>query len=224
MSVAAQRGAIAGFCNGLLGRSHALTVSAHVAIPLRDNQILVCSAAASGLFRVTDNIQGSLDEYLDILRSQQFSAVLNDGGILQISYRYKRDKLIGHRLCFYPCPILFQAEELEDLQIEDFLDMLSEKEILMRIRTRPTLRFEYDPERSSEEHPTSHLHMAYEGCRIPVASPLSLSQFTTFIFKYFYPTVWENDPELRNQPYEYYDHEILETHRTYLHLTSYRSA
>jgi hypothetical protein len=111
MSVAAQRGAIAGFCNGLLGRSHALTVSAHVAIPLRDNQILVCwSAAASGLFRVTDNIQGSLDEYLDILRSQQFSAVLNDGGILQISYRYKRDKLIGHPLCFYPALSSFRPK------------------------------------------------------------------------------------------------------------------
>ena len=48
--------------------------------------------------------EGSVAHYLAILREQQFSAVLIDGSILQISYDFIRENLEARRACICPLP------------------------------------------------------------------------------------------------------------------------
>jgi hypothetical protein len=225
MSVHHLSRSITTFFTKLLEDGHALTANVHRVVPMGNHENLIAwSTLASTAWRPMKSAQGTYEEYAFILRSQQFSAVLNDGGILQVSFLYRREKIAGHRLCYYPCPILFRREELEGLQIEDFLEMLGANDVLARVRTRPALRFEYDPERSSVNHPASHLHMAFPQCRIPVSAPISFGQFTGFILRNFYPEVWGSAEFVRMEPVEYFTHEIEAADKTALHISSSRPA
>ena len=54
---------------------------------------------------------GSIDEYVAWLESGEYSAILFDGSMLQISFEFQSKDLIAHRLAYYPCPIELTDEE-----------------------------------------------------------------------------------------------------------------
>jgi hypothetical protein len=55
---------------------------------------------------------------------------------------------------------------------------------------RTPLRFDYDSQDASfvpVEHPRCHLHLGqFEGCRVPVSSPLCPTDFINFVLRNFY--------------------------------------
>ena len=131
------------------------------------------------------NSFASLQEYIDLVDSRQYSALMTNGDLFQISFSLKRNEIVKHRLCWYPCPIKLDQEDSDCGVIEAILDRMSSARF-DDFLSRSPIRFDYDDNSFSEFHPKSHMHMISENCRIPVKTPLCLRMFSDFIFSNFY--------------------------------------
>lgn len=144
---------------------------------------------------------GSIDEYRQLVLNRLYSCMLNDGGLLQFTYRVRGDAVVGHRLGFIPCPLRLSTEDLregnEPLEVFDFY---FETELLHRMRMLPLIRFDFDIEVARADHPQSHLHLTLGDCRCPVFGPLSVGHFVRFVFRYFYGSSWRECNFLRDWP------------------------
>lgn len=156
---------------------------------------------SNGLLEVTWRNEGyvlknnnfaTFQEYVDLIENRQYSALMANGDFFQISYSIRKDTIVKHRLCWYPCPIEILSDDLENGGIIDaLLDRMSGAK-LNQLQSKGPVRFDYDSLEYSEEHPEIHLHMIDENCRIPVKTPLCLRNFFDFIFRNFY----SHTPEL----------------------------
>lgn len=120
------------------------------------------------------------------LEKKQFNVRLIDGGLLALYYKFRKNKIIHHRLSYLPSPNLIAFQNAPELYMQDeiYADILDK-----RIVTVP-VRFDFDREESKViEHPISHLTLGqYKNCRIPVSSALTPYEFVTFIIRNFYYT------------------------------------
>lgn len=162
----------------------------------------------------TDLRFATLDEFGWLLRKRQFSILLFDGSLLQISYKFKRGTLIEHRLCFYPFPLRLDVEELDNYLGAGFgfLDILEEAfsfgEFKERLSLQSPIRFDYDMERAAANHPASHMHLLRNECRVPVFAPLSVGHFIRFVFRRFYPEQWKEFDFIRGWPCQEFDRTV----------------
>lgn len=131
-------------------------------------------------------IHPTVASYLNLLKEKQFSVLLSDGGIVQYTYSTDSTRITFHRLVFFPCPILFEKEEVEQLSIADLIENMSDAELVARTQLSAPMRFDFSPQHAAEDHSASHLHLRADS-RIPVSGPVSPSQFTRFVMRYFYP-------------------------------------
>ena len=144
-------------------------------------------------------IGNRISDYLSILERQDYSYLMNDGGVIQIAFVYDGNYISQHRLLYYPCP--FPIDPHETYQIGDgpslpLIDFITEqilddpdKDILLR----SPIRFDYTPTMADDFHPASHLTINDPSCRIPVRSPLGFDTFVKFILENFYMEIWQND-------------------------------
>jgi hypothetical protein len=127
---------------------------------------------------------------------------MEDGGLIQISVDVKHNQVIGHRMCFYPCPVVLPKgfivadfDELDFLLLEELethIDAI-EKQFdpgEVRLRLRSPIRFDYYPDHATE--PPSHVHISDPNVRVPVHSSLSIGHFVQFVLRHFYPEAWAN--------------------------------
>jgi hypothetical protein len=56
---------------------------------------------------------GTIDDYLAALRRRDFACVLKDGSLLQIAFAFRGEELVKHRLCFHPCPLDLDFENMK---------------------------------------------------------------------------------------------------------------
>ena len=142
-------------------------------------------------FILKDQEFSTISEYCALIENKQYSMLLTDGSFFQISYSLKRNKIVKHRLCWYPSPIKISTEDLQDSDISDLvLDKMGSLD-LNEFKNRSPIRFDYAPAQKSEEHAEVHLHINEESCRIPVKSPLCLRKFIYFIINNFYEDIKE---------------------------------
>lgn len=128
-----------------------------------------------------------VDEYIFALKWSEYSCVLFDGSIIQISYQDNSDGISFHRLNYHPCPIEI------DLSGQDSFEQPLDERVLQTLgvgnpdsmKPHSALRFDYDSI-PVEGHPLSHFTMLSSGCRIPVRAPVSLHRFFEFLFRNFY--------------------------------------
>lgn len=167
----------------------------------------------------------SVDTYCNWLESQELSAILFDGSILQLTFDFLGRDLAGHRLAYIPCPFVVDDDIQLLLQEEPVLDVI----LLLRaegerfLRMRAPIRFDYDPDAGTDEHPASHLTMNHSECRVPAHGPLSLGHFVDFVFRHFYPDEWREYDFLREQPKDEFTACLRPGHETQLHI-AWRSA
>ncbi len=147
----------------------------------------------SELFGQTSTLQ----EYITTLDNRWYSVVLSDGALLQFSYTFKGNTLKKHRLSYHPCPIFFQPLELQHYTIAELLQLFDGRELRDRLRIEGAIRFDYDIDSGTLDHPPSHLTISRLTSRIPVFAPLSLGHFVRFTFAHFYPEQWQACEELR---------------------------
>ena len=149
----------------------------------------------------------SIVEYRKLVIGGHYVALMNDGALLQLSVDIRNDSLVGHRMCFYPCPVIVPLDF--DILAFDELDFLLMQELeshlkaiesgldpeSVTLRLRSPLRFDFDPDAASAIEPASHVHISNSVTRIAVHAPLSVGHFVQFVFRHFYPEVWD-DPSL----------------------------
>jgi hypothetical protein len=124
--------------------------------------------------------------YNELRDKNVYNIKLIDGALLHLFYTYKKDKIIKHRLAFFPSPNLLEFQNDPDLYLNDEIYA----DIIMKNLVRFPLRFDFDndPKVVKEiEHPASHLTLGqYKNCRIPVSSPITPFTFISFILRSFY--------------------------------------
>jgi len=131
-----------------------------------------------------------VDDYLGLVRSQNYSFLMQDGAAVQILYQYDGAQITRHRLLYWPCP--FDAVEVFDYEIPviDVFETLFLENVRTEAILRGLLRFDFAPDDAGELHPPSHLTLAAPDCRVPVHAPLSFDTFMRFLLENFYPQAW----------------------------------
>lgn len=201
---------IANFCETLLVKDLALAFQAHTIDRLADGVSRV--TWASNLDRDKDKgregyartLDLELAEYLRCLRVGDYSILLNDGSLIQAQIDFRGDVVVGSRLCYIPCLIKFDIEEIrldtDIYPLEDFILELPQQELLSRLCIRAPFRFEHDALNAAEDHATDHVHLGKSQCRVPVASLVCWDHFARFVFKNFYPEQFDIVAELLKFP------------------------
>ena len=113
-----------------------------------------------------------------------FTSLLIDDAVLQMSYEFKGNTLRKHRLSFFPSPSLEFFQNQPEIYEED--QMYGN---IVQPNTVPfPIRFDFDVEAHSVvQHPKSHLTLGqYKNCRIPVCYAITPISFIKFILQNFY--------------------------------------
>ncbi|MFK5970394.1 MAG: DUF2290 domain-containing protein [Candidatus Marithrix sp.] len=162
---------------------------------------------------------GTFKQYLSIVKDDSYSCLLADGGLLRISYTFKRNRLVAHNLWYYPCPLDLPRKELLIEPLIDLAELYAEAGIDC-YRFGGPIRFDYDSERIEEiVHPATHVHFIRENCRMPVKRPLSPGTFLKFIFLNFYPELWDSFEFLRDLPEETFKQTIFVEEEKLIHFS-----
>lgn len=228
---------------GLLARGLAIDTNPTVVRGTAPNYRVTWTPKPGARPLIIPGEHGTYREYLRLLTDRQYSCLLADAAILQITYDLSDDEIVGHRLCYYPCPIDIREEDFESGDnLDEIIQFHMESEATMtfeesaegqdqeevegeadepprpRIRLRSPIRFDYDPGSAGPNHPVSHLHLIHEDCRWPVFGPLSIGHFVRFVLKHFYPHVQSTVPELEGWPLRYGNRSITVAEEHELHI------
>lgn len=163
---------------------------------------------------------GVIPEYRRLVRNREYSCMLRDGALLQLTWTIVSGELTHHRLCYHPCPV--DLPELDDASGQSILELVDDvllseftRESLLPgcledwdgdgispsvIKLRSPVRFDYSKDATSEGHPSSHLTLVSPSVRIPVRAPLCLGRFLRFVFQHFYPNDWLQHEFIRRWP------------------------
>lgn len=166
--------------------------------------------------RIKD-IYSTIEEYKLLLNDNNYTIILFDGSIIQVTYVIETNEIVEHRLAYYPCPFYFEEEEIFTKGIIDIIEEYSQDEIYDNIRLRSPIRFDYNIS-SIDDHPKSHLHINDKNCRIPVYAPLSVGHFLNIIFKYFYKHQWIEYDAIRTLRIHNYGNTVNEDEKRLLYL------
>ena len=124
--------------------------------------------------------------YLEFDRNKTYNLKMLVGALIQMSYRFRDDRIEAHRLAYFPSPNLKQFQDDPEIYLDDEIYA----EVIERNIIPVPIRFDFVRTLTAEPeyvHPKSHLTLGqYKNCRIPVNSPLTPHQFLTFIIRNFY--------------------------------------
>jgi hypothetical protein len=119
--------------------------------------------------------------YLFFLDNQHYSLICRDGSILQMSFKVKRGEVIGHRLCFIPCPVEIDISQLQDASLVEIVKESIFSKNFDVLRQRGAIRFDYDPSAATDDHPAAHATINFDESRIPVGRVFDACSFLEFI-------------------------------------------
>jgi hypothetical protein len=128
--------------------------------------------------------------YSSFTLNKLFDFKMIDGALIQMLYKFQGDKLLYHRLAFFPSPNLADFQNNAELyEMDEIYADIIRKEIVPF-----PIRFDFDisdDKHTIIEHPKSHLTLGqYTNCRIPVSAPLTPFIFLSFILRNFYNTAF----------------------------------
>ncbi|EJT06180.1 DUF2290 domain-containing protein [Rhizobium sp. CCGE 510] len=220
---------ISNFCETLLERNLALGSQSHVIRRFDDgiarvtwvpNMPPITEEGEDGYLRTPDL---ELSEYLRCLRAGDYSVLLNDGGLIQVSLDFRGDDVIASRFCYIPCAIKFSLDEIrlddEIYPLEDFIVELPQNELIARLCLRSPFRFEHDPQNVSEKHALHHVHLGKSASRIPVSSAMCWDHFARFVFINFYSEQFDVVADMLKFPVSYRPRSITEAHAMEVHFS-----
>ena len=137
-------------------------------------------------------------DYRHWIENGQFSALLRDGALIQVTYDVADGDLRGHRLAYVPCPFQFEPDDLDSMDPVELCDLYGSGPS-DQIVLASTIRFDYDPEAAEDGHPATHLSLNTPDCRIACVAPLRIGIFAEIVLGHFYPNYW-NKPEMAELP------------------------
>jgi hypothetical protein len=159
----------------------------------------------------------SPEYYIQSFRNGDFSAVLFDGSLIQVRFDFRNDRLVGHRLCYFPMPCTVDEELLAEYSPADVVELYVSEEP-KKIRLRSPIRIDYNQYVSTSE-PSVHLHLIQKDARLAAVGPLSLGHFVSFVFRTFYPKIWADHLFLRDFPRSLSIKNIERIHEVHPHVS-----
>lgn len=210
------------FCIQCLNTGIALNISSHVTRPLGHNSHSVMwTPTQERDFRRTNDLD--LREYLDCIRCGDFSLLLIDGGLIQVSAKFRANEMFESRFYYIPCPVRFEKAELqvgdEIYPLEDFIEELPPDDLKDRLCIRAPFRFELDPANEGDDHPKNHVHIGPSSSHIPVALSMCWNSFSRFIFKNYYALHFPMVENLLRHPSVYREPTITAADSYELHMS-----
>lgn len=159
-------------------------------------------------------------DFIDLLRNNSYSFILKDGSIIQLMYLFDKHQLKKYRYLYYPCPIQLDEsfERYEEGLAEFILERLSSMQI-EDVPNRAPIRFDFEAGKSAEYHPTSHVTINDQSCRIPLKSPLGFDDFAKFVMENFYAETWQIAEVRKQIKLENYEVCLSNHDRSRIHLT-----
>lgn len=168
------------FSMSALEDGSAIAAKAHTVTQLGRNFALVswdCSEAPD----LSNTSIEDIRSYMFFLENSHYSMIFPDGALLQMSFKIHRGEICHHRLCYLPCPVAFDTDELVEDSLYDVVDRNLHSGNYDLLRYRGGIRFDYDPEAAGVEHPTSHLTLNYDDVRLPVSRTMDAATFLNFV-------------------------------------------
>src|SRR5437773_1962450 len=92
-------------CSTLLENNLALAAYQPIIDRLPSTKVVISPLQRQAASLIPFGSFATIFEYRRIVRHQLYTCLLNDAGVLQLSYTFRNDDLVGHRLCYYPCPL-----------------------------------------------------------------------------------------------------------------------
>lgn len=163
----------------------------------------------------------SIDDYCKWLEAKAFSMILYDGSFIQITYDFLGNDLVSHRLAYYPCPFDLDQDLLNESPILDIISLYRGKDNSI-VKLRSPIRFDYDLKAQSLDHPAVHMTFIFPHCRWAVVAPISPGHFIRFVFKNFYPHLWNIHEFVRKWPQRLFDRKITIDEEELLHISCKR--
>ncbi|HMJ35215.1 MAG TPA: DUF2290 domain-containing protein [Baekduia sp.] len=127
----------------------------------------------------------TVEQYLEWASQSQYSAVLPDASLLQMTYDVVGGSVVGHRLAYVPCPVLVDEDLIREAGFVDVVETHLDEGIASVVLRSP-VRFDFDPEAASPGHPASHLTFNGPDCRIACVAPMHPFHFLDFVFRHYY--------------------------------------
>ncbi|RLB90512.1 MAG: DUF2290 domain-containing protein [Deltaproteobacteria bacterium] len=156
--------------------------------------------------------------YQHLERERAFLVKMLDGGLIQMMYEFKNERLKRHRLAFFSSPYLEKFQNNPEIYIEDevYADIIAKNIVSFPIR------FDYDASNNRHiemHHPKSHLTLGqYQNCRIPVSAPLMPHHFMDFILRNFYNTAHRKYSDQLNGFRGYFPNSIVSAEKEIIHV------
>ena len=131
----------------------------------------------------------TINQYVSIYETGAYHCILFDGSILRVFFRFNKNILEEESLLFWPAPITIPEDDIYELGMREAMNtyISLQDSMTTKLKMRSPIRLDYDSTRSGFEHPSTHLHIQHEECRMSVNRPCCFGTFIKLIFKNFYP-------------------------------------
>ena len=145
-SIKAVRSEIARLINSLFDQKLVLDQNLTEEIPMGEN---LTRLTWPNRTRLSDMELGTVDGYLECLSRREYNLLLFDAAIVQISYDFLRNSVIGHRLVYFPCPVGLNPTDWSIYQEQGFgVKRLYRRLLILQdytnIQVCSSLRFDFD--------------------------------------------------------------------------------
>lgn len=156
------------------------------------------------------------EAYTVLIANRSFNLKMIDGGIIQLLYKFENNKLLRHRLAFFPSPDLLEYQNNSEIYESDELY----GDVVERNVVTVPMRFDFDPSAGVDyDHPISHMTIGqYKNCRIPVSGGITPFFFVNFILRAFYNTPFRKFCSELTEGIQTFEPTITERERRHLHL------
>ncbi|WP_395623308.1 DUF2290 domain-containing protein [Sphingomonas daechungensis] len=177
-------GRLSRFCLAALENGSAIAAKTHVVTYLGGQTALVSWQCDEPPDLSNLSIE-DVRTYLFCLEHSHYSLVTQDGSIVQMTFKIHRGDIIGHRLCYLPCPVSFDPLELLEDNLQDVVTRNLHSQNFEVLRQRGVVRFDYDPAAEAEHHPSCHFTLNFDEVRIPVGRSFDAAVFLSFVDSHF---------------------------------------
>ncbi|WP_090591948.1 DUF2290 domain-containing protein [Auraticoccus monumenti] len=151
------------------------------------------SPGAGSLFQF--GVHTTLEDYQYWCLDRQYSLMLLDGSLLQVSYFFTDGQVYSHRLAYIPFPLAGDRTFASAYEVTEFVSNMHPEP--SDVALQAVVRFDYDPSNARPGHAASHLTINRSSCRIEVRTWVALPTFIQLVFREFYPELWQAHDFLR---------------------------
>lgn len=105
MTVKQLRKEINNFATYLYRNKIAIHINPIIVKPISNTESILTWSSLEGFNSIHSVPFATIIDYKRIIENQQYNILLFDGSIIQILYKFRRNRIIRHSLSYYPCPI-----------------------------------------------------------------------------------------------------------------------